>query len=206
MPSRPAPRPRKSDSTVVELPVTPKAVRSAVAGNRSTEGTARNQKQAPTSATATSAKTAKKTTSKKPALSKPAVSTPNEAVATAVAVERGKETTATSASVMKRPDDRPNASASATAEPAKKSTPRRKSVTSTPVTSTRTSAKDAPSDPQVSHEERLQYIAEAAYYIAERRGFAPGYEHQNWVEAEAEVNERLQASGAMPQKNNQTEA
>lgn len=200
MPSRPAPRPRKSDSTVVELPVTPKAVRSAVAGNRSTEGTARNQKQAPTSA-----KTAKKTTSKKPALSKPAVSTPNEAVATAVAVERGKETTATNASVMKRPDDRPNASASATAEPAKQSMPRRKSVTSTPVTSTRTSAKDAPSDPQVSHEERLQYIAEAAYYIAERRGFAPGYEHQNWVEAEAEVNERLQASGAVPQKNNQTE-
>lgn len=30
-------------------------------------------------------------------------------------------------------------------------------------------------------------IAEAAYYRAERRGFAPGHELDDWLEAEAEL-------------------
>ncbi len=30
-------------------------------------------------------------------------------------------------------------------------------------------------------------IAEAAYYKAEARGFAPGYELEDWLEAEQEV-------------------
>lgn len=41
------------------------------------------------------------------------------------------------------------------------------------------------------HEERLRHISEAAYYLAERRGFAPGFEHDDWVQAEAEVAEKL---------------
>jgi hypothetical protein len=40
------------------------------------------------------------------------------------------------------------------------------------------------------HEERLRHISEAAYYLAERRGFAPGFEHDDWVQAEAEVSEK----------------
>lgn len=36
-------------------------------------------------------------------------------------------------------------------------------------------------------ERRRARIAEAAYYRAERRGFAPGGEDQDWFEAEAEV-------------------
>ena len=36
-------------------------------------------------------------------------------------------------------------------------------------------------------------IAELAYYRAERRGFAPGGELQDWLEAEAEVRARLDA-------------
>ena len=35
--------------------------------------------------------------------------------------------------------------------------------------------------------ERRQRIAEAAYYRAERRGFAPGYEERDWLEAESEM-------------------
>ncbi len=35
--------------------------------------------------------------------------------------------------------------------------------------------------------ERRQRIAEAAYYKAERRGFAPGYEELDWLEAEREI-------------------
>lgn len=34
-------------------------------------------------------------------------------------------------------------------------------------------------------------IAEAAYYHAERRGFQPGYELEDWVAAECEVNLKL---------------
>lgn len=39
---------------------------------------------------------------------------------------------------------------------------------------------------QPDHERRRR-IAESAYYRAERRGFAPGGEHEDWLEAENEV-------------------
>ena len=46
-----------------------------------------------------------------------------------------------------------------------------------------------------SPEERAHLIAEAAYYRAEARGFAPGDEVGDWLAAEHEVDERL-AAGA----------
>jgi Protein of unknown function (DUF2934) len=30
-------------------------------------------------------------------------------------------------------------------------------------------------------------IAEAAYYLAEKRGFVPGYELEDWLKAEAQI-------------------
>jgi hypothetical protein len=39
----------------------------------------------------------------------------------------------------------------------------------------------------VDAEERERLVALAAYFRAEKRGFAPGCEVQDWVEAEAEV-------------------
>jgi hypothetical protein len=36
-------------------------------------------------------------------------------------------------------------------------------------------------------DDRQRRIELAAYYRAERRGFAPGYELQDWLEAEAET-------------------
>jgi hypothetical protein len=36
-------------------------------------------------------------------------------------------------------------------------------------------------------------IAEGAYLRAERRGFAPGYEAEDWLAAEAEVDALLEA-------------
>ncbi len=45
-----------------------------------------------------------------------------------------------------------------------------------------------------SPEQRSYYIEIAAYYIAERRGFASGDPLQDWVEAEAEI-DRLLAEG-----------
>lgn len=45
--------------------------------------------------------------------------------------------------------------------------------------------------PDPSPEEVWKQIAEAAYYKAKARGFAPGGEVQDWIEAEAEVMHRL---------------
>lgn len=43
----------------------------------------------------------------------------------------------------------------------------------------------------VSSEQRRDYVAVAAYYIAARRGFAAGDPMQDWVQAEAEVDRLL---------------
>lgn len=37
-------------------------------------------------------------------------------------------------------------------------------------------------------------VAEAAYYLAEQRGFCPGYELDDWLAAEAQVKERYATS------------
>lgn len=47
--------------------------------------------------------------------------------------------------------------------------------------------------PEVSEEVRRAMIAESAYLRAERRGFAPGHEHEDWVAAEKEVDALLSA-------------
>ena len=39
----------------------------------------------------------------------------------------------------------------------------------------------------ITPEERYRQVAEAAYYIAEKRGFAPGNPSDDWYQAEAEV-------------------
>jgi hypothetical protein len=44
-------------------------------------------------------------------------------------------------------------------------------------------ATEVPVDPEV----RRLMIAEAAYYCAEKRGFAPGHELEDWLEAEARI-------------------
>jgi Protein of unknown function (DUF2934) len=41
--------------------------------------------------------------------------------------------------------------------------------------------------PRVTAQERQQWIATAAYFKAQRRGFTPGQEASDWFEAEAEV-------------------
>ena len=46
---------------------------------------------------------------------------------------------------------------------------------------------------RVSAQAREQMIAVAAYYRAQRRNFDPDRELEDWLEAEAEVNARLEA-------------
>ncbi len=43
----------------------------------------------------------------------------------------------------------------------------------------------------IDPERRRALIAEAAYYRAERRGFAPGHEAEDWLAAEVEVDTAL---------------
>jgi hypothetical protein len=50
---------------------------------------------------------------------------------------------------------------------------------------------------EVSNESRYRMICEAAYLRAERRGFAPGQEIEDWLAAEQEV-ERLLAAEHAP--------
>lgn len=43
----------------------------------------------------------------------------------------------------------------------------------------------------MSLDERRRMIAEAAYYLAEERGFSGGNSERDWLEAETLVNQRL---------------
>jgi hypothetical protein len=43
-------------------------------------------------------------------------------------------------------------------------------------------------------EERHRFVAEAAYFIAERRGFASGSSTEDWLQAEAEIDRMLAGS------------
>ena len=44
---------------------------------------------------------------------------------------------------------------------------------------------------ETSPEEIRKLIAEAAYYRAQERGFEPGHELEDWIEAESEVMGRI---------------
>lgn len=46
----------------------------------------------------------------------------------------------------------------------------------------------------VGPERRAALIAEAAFFRAEKRGFAPGHETEDWLAAEAEVDKKLMSA------------
>lgn len=54
----------------------------------------------------------------------------------------------------------------------------------------------------VSPEDRRKRMAEAAYYRAERRGFAPGQEENDWLEAEQEIEGNEEREKLEPEDNN----
>ena len=101
----------------------------------------------------------------------------------------------------------PKKPATRTPEPKKKTaesgkTSRGAKSAARPRTRTRTAAKTAPKktvaakaergSATISREQRQAMVAEAAYFMAERRGFAGGDPEQDWREAEAEINTLLQ--------------
>lgn len=76
--------------------------------------------------------------------------------------------------------------------------------TSTP-RAERTTSRSTPRKPRpvpaalIDQDLRRGMIAQAAYYRAERRGFAPGLEAEDWLAAEQEVDTALML-GALPVK------
>ena len=85
-----------------------------------------------------------------------------------------------------------------------KDTKEQKPVAKTTSARSRKPAPDAPSTKaangemrgnttaKLSAEEVYKLIQESAYFKAKARGFAPGNEVQDWIEAEAEVRRRLE--------------
>jgi hypothetical protein len=57
-----------------------------------------------------------------------------------------------------------------------------------------TPAAVVPSEP-IEPQRRRAMICEAAYFLSERRRFCPGYELDDWLTAEAEIDCALAASG-----------
>jgi len=85
--------------------------------------------------------------------------------------------------------------AAATAIPAKAATKIATTLKAAPARpATAKPARAAPAKaakPQVSSEQRRHYIEVAAYYIAERRGFSGASVHDDWVQAEFEIDQLL---------------
>jgi Protein of unknown function (DUF2934) len=88
--------------------------------------------------------------------------------------------------------------------PPKKETPSERRVTerrAPPKSAPRTASTIKPSGftgegrAEVSPEELRKLISEAAYYRAKQRGFEPGHELEDWIQAEAEVTRRLNGPG-----------
>ncbi|NOX43417.1 MAG: DUF2934 domain-containing protein [Gammaproteobacteria bacterium] len=60
-----------------------------------------------------------------------------------------------------------------------------------PVKTKQNSTKTIQTEEIVSTEQRLQMIRDTAYNIAEQRGFTPGNEHTDWLQAETRVDALL---------------
>lgn len=78
---------------------------------------------------------------------------------------------------------------------AEKSAPRRRAGSETPAPA---SGAAAAAHITVSEEARRAMIEQAAYLRAERRGFAPGGEAEDWLAAEEEVDALLRAGHGRP--------
>ena len=64
-------------------------------------------------------------------------------------------------------------------------------MTSKKPSSRRARASSAPPSPPAEPVDRQQLVALEAYLIAEARGFAPGHELADWLEAERRIAQRL---------------
>ena len=121
-----------------------------------------------------------------------------------MATRKSTAKTAGAGSPAKKPKRTAQEAGAATRKTATRKTATRKSAaapasaTSVTATASKTARKAAaPKRAEATMsdaEARYRAIAEAAYLRAERRGFAVGYELEDWLHAEAEYNIRKEAS------------
>ena len=119
-------------------------------------------------------------------------------------VDAPKKVASTSeANVRVAPPAKPKTKKSAVSAPAEttaKRTVKKKAEVAEPkeakTSKARPRPKAATKKPSDATKKELKHlIAAAAYHRAEKRGFAPGYELQDWLDAEAEINEMMGLGG-----------
>lgn len=87
----------------------------------------------------------------------------------------------------------PSAAPPAAAPPKVRVRQRKSASSSSRTTESRTAPTEAPRQPA----DRYASIALAAYFRSQHRGFKPGYEMEDWLAAEAEVDQRLRGEARM---------
>jgi hypothetical protein len=84
-------------------------------------------------------------------------------------------------------------------EPERRSAERRAAPKAAPKSTAKPTAFGSPVNnsarADISPDELRKLISEAAYFRAKQRGFAPGHEDEDWIQAEAEVMRRLGTPG-----------
>ena len=145
-------------------------------------------------------KATKASKAKKKTQAKQAAAIPAAAKTTTTKKAAAKKTAAKKTAVKKTPAGKPATKKAAakpapnpTAKAAKKTAARKKA----PAKAAANPGIEATPTRIVSAEERYRMIQEAAYLRAEARHFAPGGEDDDWHAAEAEVDGRLAAEGAV---------
>lgn len=80
-------------------------------------------------------------------------------------------------------------------DPERRSAERRTAPKAAPKSTPKPASFNTTARPDISADELRKLISEAAYYRAKQRGFQPGHELDDWVQAEAEVTRRLNGPG-----------
>jgi nucleoid-associated protein YgaU len=78
--------------------------------------------------------------------------------------------------------------------PTKKvSAPKTEIPTSKPAATAKSAPQKSVKENTITHEDRYHMISTAAYFRAEQRGFAGGYEMEDWISGEAQIGAMLNA-------------
>lgn len=101
-----------------------------------------------------------------------------------IPAETGKTSKGSAATTVKKVAAKPAIKKGIEAKPAPlESKPVKKAAVKKPASTKKASP--------VTPEQRYKMISTAAYFLAEHRGFAGGYEMQDWIAAEAEIDAKL---------------
>lgn len=98
----------------------------------------------------------------------------------------------------KTTNPRPRKAATSKASAARKTPAKAAAPRKSAVGTARSKARVSDSATILTTEDRLRMVRTAAYFRAERRGFAPGHEAEDWLAAEAEVEAQLAAVTRRP--------